>query len=240
MVIRNSKRFIKIFATVALISSLAYILGWSSLLTVKEVKIIGTNSESEINKALTTKELSIATGMRLARVDVRGIKATLSSLNWLEKYEVDRNWVSGSIKITVNEKIGIAKALSENGSILFFDDRGELFTPVSKIQLAKQDNLALVNFPEGSKEDLLSVAQLLKSLPGDLNYLLSNLKGISVGKSGYINMSSQIGNRAVQINWGKAVLIDQKSRVLLALLELPENKAAKNFDLSIPDAPIVS
>ena len=92
----------------------------------------------------------------------------------------------------------------------------------------------------GSSEDLLGVAQLLKAFPEDLAYLLGNLTGISVGKSGYINMRTQIDGRGVQINWGKADLIDKKSRVLIALLDLPENKAARNFDLSIPDSPIVS
>ena len=77
-------------------------------------------------------------------------------------------------------------------------------------------------------------------MPTELEFLLSNLKGISVGKSGYLNMRTQIDGRDVKINWGKADLIDQKSRVLMALLELPENKAARNFDLSIPDSPIAS
>jgi hypothetical protein len=87
---------------------------------------------------------------------------------------------------------------------------------------------------------LLGVAQLLKALPKELSYLLGNLSAISVENSGFIKMSTQIGSRNVLINWGKADLIDQKSRVLIALLELPENKAARNFDLSIPDSPIVS
>lgn len=240
MIIKSSKRLIYIFSAIALISTLAYVLGWSSLLTVKEVKITGTQSITEINSELASRELSLAAGMRLARVDVRGIKSTLSNLDWLDSYSVARNWFSGKVELTVIEKTGVAKALSQNGSTLYFDEKGELFKPVSKIQLAQQEKLALVDSEGRASEDLLGVAKLLKALPTELEFLLSNLKGISVGKSGYLNMRTRIDGRDVKINWGKADLIDQKSRVLMALLELPENKAARNFDLSIPDSPIAS
>jgi len=240
LIIKSSKRLIYIFSAIALISTLAYVLGWSSLLTVKEVKITGTQSITEINSELASRELSLAAGMRLARVDVRGIKSTLSNLDWLDSYSVARNWFSGKVELTVIEKTGVAKALSQNGSTLYFDEKGELFKPVSKIQLAQQEKLALVDSEGRASEDLLGVAKLLKALPTELEFLLSNLKGISVGKSGYLNMRTRIDGRDVKINWGKADLIDQKSRVLMALLELPENKAARNFDLSIPDSPIAS
>ena len=240
MIIKSSKRLIYIFSAIALISTLAYVLGWSSLLTVKEVKITGTQSITEINSELASRELSLAAGMRLARVDVRGIKSTLSNLDWLDSYSVARNWFSGKVELTVIEKTGVAKALSQNGSTLYFDEKGELFKPVSKIQLTQQEKLALVDSEGRASEDLLGVAKLLKALPTELEFLLSNLKGISVGKSGYLNMRTRIDGRDVKINWGKADLIDQKSRVLMALLELPENKAARNFDLSIPDSPIAS
>jgi len=238
--IKSSKRLIYIIFSITLISSAAYVLGWSSFLTVKEVKISGTQSVSEINNALAGRDLSLVAGMRLARVDVRGIKSTMSNLDWLDSYSVSRNWFSGKVELNVIEKIGVAKALTENGSTLFFDETGELFKPVSKLQLSNQEKLALVDSEGRSLEDLLGVAKLLKSLPVELEFLLSDLKGISVGKSGYLNMRTQINSRDVKINWGAADLIDQKSRVLIALLELPENKAAQSFDLSIPDSPVVS
>ena len=84
------------------------------------------------------------------------------------------------------------------------------------------------------------MAKLLQELPNNLDFLLFDLKGISVGKSGYLNMITRIGNRDVQIKWGKADFLVRKSQVLSALLELPENKAATKFDLSIPEAPIAS
>jgi cell division protein FtsQ len=240
LLVNKYKRFIYISVAISLVACLAYVLGWSSLLTVKKIEISGTNSISVIEGELQKKDLSLTVGMRLARVDLRGIKSTLSELDWLDSYSVERNWLAGDVQLAVIEKIGVAKALTQDGSTMYFDENGELFKPVSRIQLSKYDKLALVTSESRSSEDLAGVAALLQGLPTELEFLLIDLKGISAGKSGYLNMMTKIGGRDVQINWGKADSFEQKFQVLSALLKLPENKAANKFDLSIPDSPIAS
>ena len=240
MLVNKYKKFIYISGAISLVACLAYVLGWSSLLTVKKIEISGTNSISVIEGELQKKDLSLTVGMRLARVDLRGIKSTLSEMDWLDSYSVERNWLAGDVQLAVIEKIGVAKALTENGSTMYFDENGKLFKPVSRIQLSTYNKLALVTSESRSSEHLAGVAALLQGLPTELEFLLIDLKGISVGKSGYLNMMTNIGGRDVQINWGKADSFDQKFQVLSALLELPENKAAIKFDLSIPDSPIAS
>lgn len=223
-----------------LISGLAYILGWSSLLTVKNVEISGTQSTSTITNDLKAKDLNLTVGMKLARVDLRGIKSTLAEMDWLANYSVSRNWLTGKISLSIEEKTGIAKAIAPDGSIRYFDQNGQLFKPTSAIQLASATKLPLVESQNKSAENLVQVAKLLKEIPSDLTDLVSRLNGISVGSSGYINMRTQIAGRDVEIIWGRADSIGQKSKVLLALVDLPENKMANKFDLSIPDSPIVS
>ena len=240
MLVNKYKRLIYISSAISLVACLAYILGWSSLLTVKKIEISGTNSKSVIEEELRKRDLSLSVGMRLARVDLRGIKSTLSEMDWLDSYSVERNWLAGDVQLAVIEKIGVAKALIEDGSTLYFDENGELFKPVSRIQLSTNNKLALVTSESRSSGDLAGVVALLQGLPTELDFLLTEMKGISVGKSGYLNMMTKIGGRDVQINWGKADSLDEKFQVLSALLELPENKAANNFDLSIPDSPIAS
>jgi hypothetical protein len=53
-------------------------------------------------------------------------------------------------------------------------------------------------------------------------------------------MDTRHNSSALRINWGGATDIGQKSKVLAALLKLPENKGIKQVDLSQPDSPIVS
>jgi hypothetical protein len=103
-----------------------------------------------------------------------------------------------------------------------------------------QNSLPQVSLQGGDKEELASVALLLAEIPNDLSYLVTNLESISVSKSGYIQMRTQIDKSAVQINWGRAEEVKQKCSVLLALLGLPENQGIKQVDLSQPNAPIVS
>lgn len=238
--LKKYKRLVSYLVALSLIAGLAYLLGWSSLLTVKKVEISGTNSISEIQGQLQKKNLSLNPGMRLARVDLRGIKSTLSEMDWLDSYSVDRNWLSGEIQLKVVEKVGVAKALSETGATLYFDANGVLFKPISRVQISTSSQLALVSTESRSRADLAGVATLMQGLPKNLEFLLTELKSISVGKSGYLTMITKVEGRDVQINWGKADSLEQKFQVLSALLELPENKAATKFDLSIPDSPIAS
>lgn len=238
--LKKYKRLVSYLVAFSLIAGLAYLLGWSSLLTVKKVEISGTNSISEIQGQLQKKNLSLNPGMRLARVDLRGIKSTLSEMDWLDSYSVDRNWLSGEIQLKVVEKVGVAKALSETGATLYFDANGVLFKPISRVQISTSSRLALVSTESRSRADLAGVATLMQGLPKNLEFLLTELKSISVGKSGYLTMITKVEGRDVQINWGKADSLEQKFQVLSALLELPENKAATKFDLSIPDSPIAS
>jgi len=238
--LKKYKRLVSYLVALSLIAGLAYLLGWSSLLTVKRVEISGTNSISEIQGQLQKKNLSLNPGMRLARVDLRGIKSTLSEMDWLDSYSVDRNWLSGEIQLKVVEKVGVAKALSETGATLYFDANGVLFKPISRVQISTSSRLALVSTESRSRTDLAGVATLMQGLPKNLEFLLTELKSISVGKSGYLTMITKVDGRDVQINWGKADSLEQKFQVLSALLELPENKAATKFDLSIPDSPIAS
>lgn len=238
--LKKYKRLVSYLVAFSLIAGLAYLLGWSSLLTVKKVEISGTNSISEIQGQLQKKNLSLNPGMRLARVDLRGIKSTLSEMDWLDSYSVDRNWLSGEIQLKVVEKVGVAKALSETGATLYFDANGVLFKPISRVQISTSSRLALVSTESRSRADLVGVATLMQGLPKNLEFLLTELKSISVGKSGYLTMITKVEGRDVQINWGKADSLEQKFQVLSALLELPENKAATKFDLSIPDSPIAS
>ena len=238
--LKKYKRLVSYLVALSLIAGLAYLLGWSSLLTVKKVEISGTNSISEIQGQLQKKNLSLNPGMRLARVDLRGIKSTLSEMDWLDSYSVDRNWLSGQIQLKVVEKVGVAKALSETGATLYFDADGVLFKPISRVQISTSSQLALVSTESRSRADLAGVATLMQGLPKNLEFLLTELKSISVGKAGYLTMMTKVDGRDVQINWGKADSLEQKFQVLSALLELPENKAATKFDLSIPDSPIAS
>ena len=237
-----SKRFKRLLFSILLISSISfasYLLGWSSLLTVEEVEIKGTESTSVILNELKSKDVEPVVGQKLARVEIRSVKRVLTDLDWIASAQASRNWLSKKIEIQVVERAAVAKALTESNSMVNFDSDGAIFNPTSSNQLKGQELLPLVSTAGDSRKDLIDVALLLKQIPAELSYLVSDLDQISVTKAGYILMSTRINSQAVRINWGSIDQIDQKFSVLQALLKLPENKGIKQVDLSEPKAPIV-
>jgi cell division septal protein FtsQ len=226
--------------TLSIVASTTYLLGWSDYLTVKNIEITGTASQSIINRELTKNNLTLEVDMKLARVDLRAIERVSGNLEWLASADVKRSWLNRSISIEVVEKIAVAKAINSSSEIVNFDNQGKIFAPTSAIQLTQSLKLPLVTSKSNDQNQLSAAAKFLQDLPDESLPLIDNLIGISIADSGFIIMQTKVANREVVINWGPPSEIPQKSRVLQALIDLPENKKAKRFDLSLPDSPVVS
>jgi cell division septal protein FtsQ len=234
------KRGLFAVATLLLIASTSYLLGWSDYLTVNNIEITGTASQSIINREIAKNNLILEIDMKLARVDVRAIERVCGDLEWLASANVKRNWLDRSISIEVVEKIAVAKAMNSRSDIVNFDNQGKLFAPTSAIQVAQSLKLPLVTSKSNDQNQLSAAAKFLQDLPDESLPLIDNLIGISIADSGFIIMQTKVANREVVINWGAPSEIPQKSKVLHALIDLPENKKAKRFDLSLPDSPVAS
>ena len=243
MGIRISKRIRRLMTSLLVISTIfgsAYLLGWSSLLSVSQVSVSGSSAVNLVLSELSKNGIEPKIGDQLARVDVRSIKKTLGQLDWISNSDVSRNWFDKKLSIVVQERVAIAKTISAQNLSLNFDSKGFIFTPTSPKQLVAQSALPSVTSQSPSNGDLTSIAALLEQIPADLRYLLSDLESISITKSSFILMDTRHNSSTLRINWGGATDIGQKSKVLTALLKLPENKAIKQVDLSQPDSPIVS
>ena len=237
------KRFKRLSITLSvtlLIAGSAYLLGWSSFLSVSSVSIQGSEANLIINSRLFQTGVQPQVGSKLARVDIRAIKQSLTELDWIADADISRNWFSKQIKIDVIERVAIARSISSQNALINFDSSGSIFTPTSATQIAMQNKLPQVTTQSSTKADLSSVAKLLNQIPADLNYLVSELESISVSKSGSIIMNTRINANLVRIIWGRAEEVGQKSTVLTALLKLPENQQIKQVDLSQPSSPIIS
>jgi len=193
-----------------------------------------------INSRLFQTGVQPQVGSKLARVDIRAIKQSLTELDWIADADISRNWFSKQIKIDVIERVAIARSISSQNTLINFDSSGSIFTPTSATQIAMQNKLPQVTTQSSTKADLSSVAKLLNQIPADLNYLVNELESISVSKSGSIIMNTRINANLVRIIWGRAEEVGQKSTVLTALLKLPENQQIKQVDLSQPSSPIIS
>jgi cell division septal protein FtsQ len=215
-------RIVKILIAAIVISSLTYLLGWSSVFTVKRVEFSGITNPNQISAV--QNKVGNLTGTKLARIEPRQITRNISSLSWVAEAEVSRNWFSSSVTIAVKprEPIGAFAGRYIDSSGIVFDHVG---APVQVPQLSAP-----------SAEIGLSAAKLFASFPQDFRQSISSMSARSANDFSMI-MGGQ--SRSLTLRFGDAQEIDLKIKVFKALIERPENKNISTVDVSAPHAPIV-
>ena len=194
----------------------AYVLGWSTLLTVSSVEVTGT-------KTLITTEIKV--GERLARVEPRSIVAELGRIKWIRNVEVSRNWISGKVTIAIVERTPIAIF---NEQVI--DEEGVSFP------LLNQNIQGLPHIQAMDIDAAIVAANFYNSLPKDFADAITTLKVVT-GDSYSLDMSQ--GKRSIELLWGQDGENSLKVRVYRALIARPENIEITRIDLSAPHAPIV-
>ena len=215
----------RLFTVLAILLTavLAYLLGWSNVLTIKEISYIGspTKSSEATVKALANIEI----GERLARVETRKIAGRLQTLPWIESADLSRNWFSGKIVVAVTPRIPIA---TFNGELM--DATGKRFD----LPGGFKSKLPSV-FARDTKSGLAAI-KLFTKLPTEFSTRTSAFTAISPEN---INFKIVEGKRSLMVIWGSDIEIDLKLKVYKALVALPENSKIKKIDLTEPRSPIV-
>jgi cell division septal protein FtsQ len=221
MFLRKHRFFVTLI--ILLISGLAYLLGWSNVLTVKQISYTGAPTK---NSELVIKNLAdLAIGERLARIESRKVAARLQTLPWVESADISRNWISGKLVVAITARTPIA---TFNGKLM--DVTGKRF-----------------DLPGGFKSELPSVfAKDAKSGLAAIKLFTKLPKEFSTRTSAFTasspkNISFKIfeGKRKLFVVWGSDSDTELKLTVYKALLALPENKKITKIDLTEPRSPIV-
>ena len=211
------------FLVILLTAGLAYLLGWSNVLTIKAIGYSGapTKSSEAVVKNLTDLEV----GGRLARIETRKISSRLETLPWIKSADVSRNWISGKIKIEVTPRLPIA---TFNGQLM--DASGKRF----ELPGGFKSKLPSV-FARDAKSGLAAI-NLFTKLPTEFSTRTSAFTAISPEN---INFKIAEGKRSLMVIWGSDTEIDLKLKVYKALVALPENSKVMKIDLTEPRSPIV-
>ena len=215
----------RLFTVLAILltAGLAYLLGWSNVLTIKDISYTGapTKSSEATVKFLTNLEI----GEQLARVETRKIAGRLQTLPWIESADLSRNWISGKILIAVKPRIPIA---TFNGELM--DATGKRF----ELPGGFKSKLPSV-FARDTKSGLAAI-KLFTKLPAEFSTRTSAFTATSPEN---INFKIVEGKRSLMVIWGSDIEIDLKLKVYKALVALPENSKIKIIDLTEPRSPIV-
>jgi cell division protein FtsQ len=215
----------RLFTVLAILltAGLAYLLGWSNILTIKELSFTGAPTKSSEIAVRNLAKLEV--GERLARIEIRKIAGRIQTLPWVDSADLSRNWISGKIIVAITPRLPIA---TFNGQLM--DATGKRF----ELPGGYDAKLPSV-FAKDPKSGLAAI-KLFTKLPTEFSTRTSAFTATSPEN---INFKIIEGKRSLLVIWGSDIEIDLKLKVYKALVALPENSKIGKIDLTEPRSPIV-
>jgi cell division protein FtsQ len=206
-----------------LIVTAGYVLGWSSLFTVKQVVVVGAPNPSES----FVIEHAVHVGGKMARLDTKALRHSLEKFSWLDHSSVSRNWLKGKVTVHVWARTPIAQFQNH-----LVDSSGVIFdlpsVDVRKFPLIIGQSVTSAKF----------AAQLLTELSAQLKVQILSV-AVHGNDFATLAINDPVLNRPLTLTWGDQSNLSFKVKVYQALIALPENSTITTIDLSAPHAPIV-
>ncbi len=231
---KNFRHFPGIILSLLLLSLLTFLLGWSSLLSVKTVAISGTLEKARIAQAISESKPAIKVGTPLARVDVSSLARLIAKNSWVSSVEIGRSWIHGALTIHVQERLPVASYQDTDGYSRYFDAQGVDFQ--SPIHYSDIPAIELGSSTTTAKS---AIATFITNLHQSDPALLQSAQGFAVSAPDAISMKAKISPaHIVTIHWGSSSDLSLKLTVYKKLIALKESKKATIFDLSDPLSPI--
>lgn len=210
------RRRLVVAAVVLLVAAAVWVVWFSSLLTVKEVRVLGTD-DVPVEQVLAATAVSV--GEPLARVDVDGIVERVGAIPAVGAVEVRRGWPDVLV-VVVTERVPLA-VVRDAGRFAYVDAGGASFGDLR----GRPAGLPLVRAADPAS--LASALGILAALPADERARVTGL----VARSRDDVVLALRGGATVQ--WGSPDRSERKLAVLLALLP----RKAAHYDVSAPDLP---
>ena len=224
----KSKSTLIIFLLLLIFGSGSYLLGWSPLLSVRTVEIIGApTKESEL---AILRSLNIEAGDKLARVDPRALANRLKSFDWIESSQVSRNWIKGNVAISITIRTPIALYSEPGKPQVVLDASGKTFATPADIA---------IGLPRVSAKSVvggLAAIKVFTSLPESFSKDIDRMSAI---RNDNFLIYGQFQGQDLRLIWGNGEDTELKVQVIQALLQREENKNLRMIDVSAPHAPIV-
>jgi cell division protein FtsQ len=204
-------------ATGALLLGVAvWAVGWSSLLDVDEVRVLGARTVP-VDEVRTPADVDL--GTPLARVDADAVAARVAAIPEVASVEVRRGWPDVLV-VVITERTPLAVVRAGDG-YAYVDAAGVRFGGLG----AQPPSLALVRATGTTGRD--SVIGVLAALPAGLRTKVVTATGRSRDS---VVLALKDGTT---VQWGGPEDSARKLAVLTALLP----RKAAHYDVSAPDLP---
>lgn len=220
---RNRRRLVARIAVplvvLALIAVGIYLVGFSSVLAVKSVRISG---EKYLSSAEISRTAAVPYGAPLARTDITAIQERVAGIRQVESASVTRTWPN-TVTIRVRERTAVY-AVEEGSSYLLVDRFGVGFrTAPAAASLPK------AAVPAGDQQLLKSVGIVVGALPGSLQHKVQRIQATTRDS---ITLRMSNGDT---VFWGSEEQSRLKAQVLVPLLR----QKGSRYDVSAPGNPAV-
>ena len=219
---RSRTRMALAIAFIVIVSA-AYVLGWSSLFTVKQVVVVGAPNPSEAFAI----EHSVHLGDKMARLESQNLARSLQKYTWLDHSNISRNWLKGIVRVHVWTRTPIAQFQSH-----LVDTDGVVF------DLPSADTSHLPSITGTSGASAKFAAYILNGLPDELRMQVLAIL-VHGSDSAILSIKNPTLKRVLTVAWGDQTNMSLKVQVFQSLVALPENSKITEIDLSAPHAPIV-
>jgi cell division protein FtsQ len=209
-------RWIALAAAVVVVAFGAWLVWFSSVLSAREVRVLGAVSVSADS---IRQAAAVPVGQQLARVDVGGISARVGAIPRVASVEVRRGWPDVLV-VVVTERTPLV-VVRDGADYTFVDATGARFGSVA-VPPRGMPTVAALGEPA-----LASALDVVAALPDDVRAAVTRV----VARTRDDVVLSLPGGATVQ--WGSAEESARKLEVLRALLRV----GARHYDVSAPDLP---
>ncbi len=210
---RRRLRALVIVLVVLLVAGSAWVVFFSSLLSVKSVRVVGADG---VQADQVLAAAAIPLGTPLARVDTSQAQAGVLALAWVSGVEVRRGWPN-EVVLAVTTRVPVAVLA---GSNLEVDAEGVTFDMAG----APPPTLPSVTAKGIGLETAMAV---LAGLPADL---LAKVVSVTASTRDDVGLVLRSG---ADVRWGSADQGDFKAEVLTALLR----HKREVYDVTAPELP---
>jgi len=199
----------------------AWLLFWSPVLSVRDVRVTGTETVSEQR---VVEAAAVASGTPLARLDVGAVADRVREIGAVADVTVVRAWPN-EVHIDVTERTALAVVRTAEGYGLLGDD-GTVFRAVPKPSpgLPFLDQTVGDATTDPAAQAALQVALALPAV------LATKVAGISADREDAVVVRMRSG---ATVEWGTADETPRKAQVLLLLLP----QRADHYVVSAPETP---
>jgi cell division protein FtsQ len=207
-------------AVVALFAGAVWALGWSDLLGVRTIEVVGVE-RAPANLVVLTSDVEV--GTPLARVDTGAVARKVEGLRVVADVTVERVWPH-TLRITVHERQAVTVA-RRGDTLRLIDSAGVDFANAPSVPRALP--LLDVDLDRATPDEVATGLAVLDGMPRSLERRVAT---VEVRSPDDVRLKLRTG---AVVYWGDASAPTRKAEVLAALL--PQH--AQRYDVRAPDAP---